>query len=77
MVEVTKETMNHLSQRVLAQLGTVKNNSRHRGQANSHLILLQHPARERDGGRRKEEEMQFQFVFFAGFTLIDVFIEEI
>lgn len=44
MVAVKKETMNHLSQRRLAQLGTVRNSSRDSGHIVSHLSLLKTPA---------------------------------
>lgn len=48
MVAVKKDTKNHLSQRRLAQLGTVKNRSRDSGHMVSHFTLLHTPA-ERDG----------------------------
>lgn len=44
MVAVKKETMNHLSQRRLPQLGTVKKRSRDNGHMISHLSLLHTPA---------------------------------
>lgn len=48
MVAVKKDTKNHLSQRRLAQLGTVKNRSRDSGHMVSHFSLLHTPA-GRDG----------------------------
>lgn len=50
MVELMKVTMNQRSQRGLAQLGTVKNSSRQRGQAVTHFTLLQTPAAGRAEG---------------------------
>lgn len=44
MVAVKKDTRNHLSQRRLAQLGTVKNRSSDNGHMTSHFSLLHTPA---------------------------------
>ena len=49
MVAVKKDTRNHLSQRRLAQLGTVRKRSRDRGHMVNHVSLLHVPAGQRQG----------------------------
>lgn len=54
-VEAMKDSMNQLSQRGVEQLGTVKYNSRQRGQASSHLSLLHTPAAKRQSKDRSQD----------------------
>lgn len=56
MVAVKKDTRNHLSQRRLAQLGTVKKNSSDSGHMTSHFSLLHAPAVAVGGGEGGEAE---------------------
>lgn len=72
MVAVKKVTMNHRSQRRLAQLGTVKKRSRDSGHMVSHFSLRHTPA---GGGQSTDMATRISTVYLSPYMWSALYLE--